>query len=482
MASAVSFSGLSTGLDTESIVNAIIEAASQPLVNLQKKKDKNTERETLLTSLRTQLNDLSSSITTLRNSSLQARTVTNSDTSNQYVSATATGTATGTYDVSVQQLATKAQLVSTNSVSDTSASLGGTAISGGDYDGMYKYSITDTNGVTKDFYLSEANNTLDGLKKAINTDTYSSTNTSGLAVSASIIQTAATGGSYKLVLSATDTGAGTASSTFTLTGNGSDTLGIGTAAQTSSTAKNAQFTVNGVSMERTSNTISDAVEGMTFTLRSQDSPTTTSTLTVSTDTSTITSAIQDLVDKFNAVYKTYKDNSGQGTPTTDASGNTVPGEAGVLAGDSSIRSIISNLRSAIMSMPSGLSGESTYSSAVELGLSTQTDGTLSLDKTKLQTALTADPNSVSQVFDLAGQATQSYINDVASPGSGNIARIITSIDYQNLNLAKQIQSMTDRLAAQRTSLESQYARLESVIGQMQAAQSSLSSISTSSSS
>lgn len=477
MASAVSFTGLSTGLDTDSLVNAIMEQAQQPLVRLQTKQTNNTKREELLKTLRTQLNDLSSSITSLNTISFQARKVTNSDSTNQYVSASASGATSGTYEVSVQQLATKAQLISANSVATTSTDLGGTAIVGGEHDGTYKYSITDTNGVTKDIYLTAAKNNLAGLRDAINEDTYSSTNTDGLAVSASVVQTSAAGGSYKLVLTAANSGQGTTGNTFTITGNGADALGLGATAQTSSAAKNSLFTVNGINLERTSNTISDVVDGLTLTLNSEADPAKVSTLTVAPDTSTISTAVQDLVTKFNAAYATYRDNSGQGTPTTDASGNTVAGTPGALAGDSSLRSILAGVRSAIMSIPSGISSDGTYKSAVELGLATKTDGTLSLDTTKLQNAMTKDITSVAQVFSLAGTATQEYVNQVASPGSGNIARIIASIDLQNLNLSRQITNMTDMLARKRTSLEDEYARLEAVIGQMQAAESSLSGLS-----
>jgi len=477
MASAVSFQGLSTGLQTDGIVDAIITQASQPLVRLQTKQDNNTKRETLLKSLSTQLTDLKAAITNLNTSSFQGRTITNSDSTNQYVSASASGALNGTYEVSVQQLATKAQYVSANGLATTSTDLGGTAISGGEHDGMYKYSITDSNGKTQDIYLASAKNNLAGLRDAINGNTYSSTNTTGLAVTASIIQTSAAGGNNKLVLTAVNSGQGTAGSTFTVTGNGTDGLGIGALGQTSSSAKNALLTVNGISLERTSNTVSDVVDGVTFTLNSDAAPTKSSTLTIAPDKSGITTALQTLVTKFNTLYKTYKDNSGQGMPSTDASGNTVAGTPGALAGDSSLRSIIARVRSSLMSIPTGVSTDSTYKSVAELGLSTQTDGTLSLDTSKFQTALGNDITSVAQVFQKAGNTVQDYVNVVTSPGSGNIAQITSSIDFQNLNLARQITTMTAALAKKRTALQDEYARLEATVGQMQSASSSLTKLS-----
>jgi len=474
MASAVSFQGLSSGLQTDSLVDAIIEQASQSLYRVQAKQTNNTKREALLQTLSTDLSDLSTSITTLNNTAFQGRTVTNSDATNQYVSATASGATNGSYEVSVQQMATKAQYISASSVSSTSDSLGGTA----DSSGNYTYSITDSNGVTQNFSLSASENTLKGLQDAINANTYSTTNTSGLAVTANIIQTAASGGSYKLVLSAVNSGQGSAGNTFTITGNGSvdasgntsNALGIGASTYTSSTAKNALFTVDGISMERASNTISDVVEGVTFTLNSDASPTTKSTLSIAPDKAGITTALQDVVTKFNAAYKLYKDNSGQGTPTTDASGNTVAGTPGALYQDTSLRSIIAKMRSSIMSIPTGLSSDSTFKSAADLGLATQKDGTLSLNTT------------VAQIFQLAGASANSVIHDVTLPGSGDIAQSISAIDTQNLSLAKQIVAMTQQLADKRTTLQSQFARMESVVGQLKATESSLNSLSTSSSS
>ena len=96
-------------------------------------------------------------------------------------------------------------------------------------------------------------------------------------------------------------------------------------------AQDAKFTLNGIDLVRKSNTVTDAVDGVTFNLKQGAQPTAT-TFTVALDKSAITSAMQDAVSKFNAMLKVYKDASGTG---------------GALANDPSVRSIVSQVRAAL---------------------------------------------------------------------------------------------------------------------------------------
>ena len=116
-----------------------------------------------------------------------------------------------------------------------------------------------------------------------------------------------------------------------------------------------------------------AVDGVTFNLKQGAQPTAT-TFTVALDKSAITSAMQDAVSKFNAMLKVYKDASGTG---------------GALANDPSVRSIVSQVRAALAGTPAGLPTTATVTSTADLGLKTNRDGTLSLDATAFQAALSA---------------------------------------------------------------------------------------------
>lgn len=422
MASAISFQGLATNLPTDQLVNAIIQQESGPLQRLQAIQAANTKRRTALTSIRTSLSSLAASLASLSTSGFQARSITSSDSNNTYVSASASGGASGAYDVAVKQLATRARYASSvtfTSPTGSGGNLGGTAVSGGEHDGQYHYAITDVNGsTTKDIYLSADNNTLAGLRDAING--------ADAGVSATIIQTSAAGNAYQLVVTADDEGSGVTGTDFKIIGNGSDAgidkLGIGSVGTSTISGQNAIFSVNGLELTRATNSVSDAVEGVTFTLRQADSTyddgTHTSshltTLTVATDKSAITASIQDVITKFNAAYKAYKDQSGQG---------------GVLANDSTLRSIFSKLRSTLTLQPDSMPSGSTYKSAAEVGLKTNRDGTLSLDATAFQSALDNDPEAVSKVFGMWGSSTNANVSYVYATSASTTSPISYDLTY-----------------------------------------------------
>ncbi|OQA36121.1 MAG: Flagellar hook-associated protein 2 [Acidobacteria bacterium ADurb.Bin340] len=456
MASPISFQGLSTNLPTDQLVEAILQAEGQGMVRMQDRQNLNAKRASLIRTFRTNLMALQTTFGTLANSSFSSRSVTSSDANNTYLAATANGAANGTYEVVVRQAAQGARLTAPAATTSLTASLGGTD-SVGDGTGTYDYTLTNTDGEAVTVSLSAANNTLGGLRDAINAQA----GTTG--VQATVVQTAATGDSYKLVLSTTGTGQGTAGDSVYLKGNAGNLLGLadtGSGTQSQVAAKNALFSVNGIELERSSNVVTDAVDGLTLTLKAGDE-TKTTTLTVGTNREGLKSAMGDLVAKYNALYKAYKDNSGSG---------------GALAGDSTLRTILSQVRSFMTGQPQGIAADATYRSGAELGLKTERDGTLGFDSTAFLAAVDKDPGAVEAVFNKAYSAFQTYAAQVTSPGSGNLASILQSIETQNARLSTQIASTQTRLDRRREALQMQFSRLESLVGQMQAAGQSLGSL------
>lgn len=459
MASPISFQGLSTNLPTDKLVEAILQSESQGMVRMQERQGLNTKRASLVRTFRTNLMALQTAFGALTNTTFASRSVTSSDPNGTYASATATTAAAGTYEVVVQQVAQGARLMAPNALTSLTASLGGTD-SVGDGSGTYDYTLTNTNGETFTFSLTSSNNTLEGLRDAINAQS----GTTG--VQATVIQTAATGNSYQLVLSTTATGKGTATTdndALFLKGNAGNLLGLsetgsGTKAQV--LAKNALFTLNGIPLERTSNTVTDAVDGMVLTLKSADA-TKTTTFTVGTNRDGLKNAVSELVGKFNALYKIYKDNAGSG---------------GALAGDTTLRTILTQVRGYLTGSPEGIASDAAYRSGTELGLKTERDGTLGFDSNAFLTALDKDPAAVEAVFNKAYTAFQSYASTVTSPGSGNLATILQAIDDQNNRLATQIATQQTRLNRRRETLQAQFSRLETLVGQLQAAGQSLGSL------
>jgi flagellar hook-associated protein 2 len=433
VASPISFQGLSTGLQTDALVNAIIQQESQPLQRLQLLQATNQKKVTAFQAISRDLTSLSSSLSTLQNTSFDARTVTSSDATNTYVTASASGAAAGTYQVQVSQLATSARLGNTGGV-DTSFSVADPANTAVFTGAGATFAVQAQDGTTKTVTLGSGQNSLYGLRDAINA--------AGAGVTATVVNVGTGANPYQLVLSANTAGTGTKLGKITLAditnaingaggsaGASANTLGIltgfvdnattpttitgGSASTGAQIAQNAVFTVNGIQLTRSSNTVSDAVSGVTFNLK-QGSQASTTTFTVALDSGSITSAFQDVVSKYNAVVTDVASNAGQGGP---------------LQNDPAARTILSKLRSVLGSVPSGLSPSNAFQTVSSLGVKTNRDGTLSLDATQLKSALDTNPTAAKAVLGLTGtssNAVVSFIGASSTTSTGAIGFNITS--------------------------------------------------------
>jgi len=456
MASPISFAGLSTNLPTDKLVSAIIEQESQPLYRMQDKQTLGTQKISTLRSINSGLLALNTSLGSLANSSFLTRSVASSDSTNTYVSATGSGAATGTYEVRVGQLASKAQLTSLNGL----ATANSTAVGEG------TYAFRGLDGTTKTFTMGATDN-LQTFRDKINA--------LGAGVTATIVNTGALTNPQKLVISASDTGKGKDGATqFALAqvGGAANSLGIAGATllggnlqdadgtKANIEAKNALFSVNGIDLERKSNVVTDAVDGLSLNLKSggQTSASTPTVLTVTTDKSAITTAMNDMVGKFNAVLKTIKDNTGSGKP---------------LSGELNVRNLLEIQRS---SLTGATSATGIFKSGAEVGLKTNRDGTLSLDATAFQAALDKDPAAVQSVFTSISEKVSKSVLSITSSGSGELAKIIQGVDAQNARLTQQISTTQSRLDKRKQALQTQFANLETMIGKMQAAGQSLSGL------
>jgi len=477
MASAISFQGLSTNLQTDALVNAIIQQESAPLTRMQSRQTLNSQRSTVLQSINSALLAFNTSYTALSTTAMQSRAVSSSDANGTYASATASGASAGTYDLAVSQVATRAKLDNTSfAVADAAT----TKVFDDSTKSSATFAIQGSDGTVKTFTLDAASNNLNGLRDAINASQAGITTTGG-GVNATVVKTGTGATPYRMIISANDTGTGTTSGKLTLaevtTDPALNTLGIaagtlddpgtpttitgGTRSALSQVAVDAEFTLNGVAMTRTTNVVTDAADGLTLTLKKGDATGTVTTFTVGLDKSAIATAASDVVSKFNTAYNAFKNASGTGGP---------------LAGDMAIRSLFSRIRSAFTAVPTGVSLDSTYNSAPALGFKTNQDGTLGVDTTVLQAALDADVTQVQAVFTGSRTATKSLVEAITAPGSGNLAQTLSAISQQNYSLSRQITDTQARLERRRTVLQNQFTKLESAVGQLQAAGQSLSAI------
>jgi len=449
MTSALSFQGISSGVQTDALVSAIMAQDSLPLVRLQNQQAQNTSRSAALNTLQTDMTKLSTSLQTLQLSAsgFDARTVSSSDTSSTYVSGTASGTTTGNYDLQVNTVATAGRILptalssgktadngtTTLSVADASGSAGSQIFSGGT---SASFAVRGTDGVAKVVTLTGANNSLNGLVSAINA--------SGAGVTASIVNTGAGTTPYQMVLTANATGTGTTGGVVSLadvTNNDGATTNnnIGIAAGTvnsltapttvtgglqSAAATDAVFTVNGIQLTRQTNKVTDAVPGLTLTLR-QGGETSKTTLTVAEDTSTITASMQDVITKYNTLMNDYTSAS---KATKGTTGDVIPA---ALSNDSTARGMISQVQAIMTGIPAGMPSSAAYQSMGDLGITANSDGTLSMDTNAFSTALSNNPQAAKNVFDFTGTTSNGVVNfsqGSAATTARNVAFNITSFN------------------------------------------------------
>ncbi|OGT07420.1 MAG: flagellar hook protein FliD, partial [Gallionellales bacterium RBG_16_57_15] len=183
------------------------------------------------------------------------------------------------------------------------------------------------------------------------------------------------------------------------------------------TAQNADFKVNGVTVSKTSNTVSDVIQGVTLTL----SKVTTSpvTLTVARDTATVSSSIASFVKAYNDLAGTLKNLSAY-----DAANQ----KGAILQGDSTVRSLQSQLRSMLSTPVVGTSGALTTLS--DVGVSFQKDGTLAVNQTKLDSVMASNFSDIASLFASVGKATDSLVSfsgATSSTKAGSYAVNVTQL-------------------------------------------------------
>ena len=147
---------------------------------------------------------------------------------------------------------------------------------------------------------------------------------------------------------------------------------------------NANFSINGLAVSSASNTVTDVIDGVTLNLLSATSAI---TIDVKTDTDTIVADVQAFVDKYNAYAILFKD-------LTKYDPNT--GTSGVLQGDSTARSVMSQIRSELGKSVTGLTGS--YRSLSDVGISIDKSGVMTFTQSTFKTAFAAAPTDVTGVF------------------------------------------------------------------------------------
>jgi flagellar hook-associated protein 2 len=430
-------------IDVSSLVSELVAAAQAPQESLiSNQTEADTTQISALGTLQSALSTFQSSLSTLDTpSAFNTQTASSSDDS--VFTATASSDApVGTYAVTVSKLAQAEQLLSGAFAGD-----GTTAIGTG--------SLQVTLGSTSfNVDITSADDTLDGIASAIN----SASGNPG--VTASVLQ--GTGGAYLLLsstltgaantieVSETDSGGALAGLTYSSATPGSYTQ--------QSEAQDASFSVAGVAATSSSNTITNALPGVTLTLTGTTAADTPASLSVSTDASTIESNVSAFVSAYNTLASSLSS-----LGSYDATTNT----AGPMMGSALLSGIENQLQGALYSVVD--TGSSTYDSLASIGITANSDGSLSLNQATLSSALSTNFNAVSELFSGTSGVATNLNSQITSAlaSNGSIAAANQTLVSQENALTQQSNELNTQMAALSASLTQQYSSLNTLLSSMQ---------------
>ncbi|MEC9387733.1 flagellar filament capping protein FliD [Marinobacter sp. bablab_jr008] len=424
----ISSLGIGSGVLTSDLVDQLVAAERRPT---EVRLDQKTERTEALISaygkLRSAVTELRLPMRQLGSADAMKSFSATSSGSNVDVSVDAGKAARGSYSVDVVGLAESQALASTETFADRDATSIGR--------GTMTLQVGDK---TTNITIDSSNDTLQGLANAINE--------ANAGVSAGVIDT---GDGFRLTLSADDTGTANAVKITASEEVGAEGLARfafdpadpegNPAMEQTIAAADAQMKINGVLITRSTNTIENVVDGLTFNL----TDTGTSTVKVEQDTAAVAERVQAFVDKFNEL---------QGTIRELSSFDSETGQGSILTGDSTVRNIQNQLKRVLTDVIPGLEGANVRSLA-DVGIGTDfRTGELQFDSQKFQQQLRENPDDVTALFAEQGRTSDSQVEFVRSgsntrPGdySINVTQMATrgSLNYSVPNTADAIQVQAD---------------------------------------
>ncbi|MBF0170777.1 MAG: flagellar filament capping protein FliD, partial [Nitrospinae bacterium] len=352
---AISVDGLISGMDTTSIVKQLIELEGRPITLKQGKQDDLATQKLAWQEINTKLLAVETASEKLNSTSkFGARSATfanNDPTTGTVLSVTAgSSSVVGSFDVTVTQLAAAQKSALDQTFSSSSSAVGASG------------TLTLNDGTAHNIALTTGM-TLEQIKNAIND--------SGAALNATIINSGTTASpAYQIILTGDETGA---ANSFTH----SASLDAGAFSFTQKVAaKNALMTVDEVAVTKSSNTITDVIDGATLNLQTLGS----GTITLGADFDGIVANVKGFVDAYNEAAKLIQ---------THNSYNQDKNTKGALFGNATLNTIYNQMRSIMTTAIKGgdVSDTNTLSSLAQIGIKNDNENILTVDETKLRDAL-----------------------------------------------------------------------------------------------
>jgi flagellar hook-associated protein 2 len=416
--SGLAVTGLGSSLPIDSIVSKLMAVESLPLQQMQQQQQSYQSKISAFGQVQGALSSFQAQVVALESpTNFNVVSTNSSNTSVATVSASGNSVQDSSYSINVTQLAQGQRLVSKTGYSSTSSVIGGGTLT-------FTFGSTSNNTFTPNASVAPSTVTIPA--NASLQDIASAINGANVGVQASIINDGINGN--RLVYTSTNTGAA-----YSLKVTADDPNGplanftndpAGSTMTQLQAAQDAQFTLNGVSIDKSSNTVSDAINGLSFSLSATGS----ATLTVSHNNSGAQQAIQGFVSAYNNLRSTLNQVSAyDNSPVAAGQAH----KAAALNGDASILALKNQLRSVFNQIPPGLEN-SPYRVPADVGLTFDRSGNLTLDNSKLQKALTSNPQAVAQLFGALGVPSDSqvsYQGSTAKTQVGTYAVNITGMQH-----------------------------------------------------
>lgn len=466
----ITFSGLATGLDTDSIVKGIMGVERAPLERIEKKKTLASQRLEAFAQFKSKLDALKTAVGDMQLTS-QLRSTKVSLTSESAFTASTTSGMAGSYNISVAQLSQVQKTITDGFSSNTESILGTGTIT--------------VNGT--EIAVGEDNNSLAEIAQSIN----ALSETTG--VRASIINDGSTGSPYHLVFTGKD-----ASTSFTVTSDLKDASEVAIVFNTTDvqSAQQAVVFIDGIKVVSETNTLSETISGVTLNLNAisstsysgtpeagvdswdwVDPPVYNSTrMDVQTDTGALKEKVTTFVTAYNDaiewILSGYIEFGGSSEVAKVEEGSDEKAVLGsVLRGDATINSMKRQLQNVLTSSIENSGGFKILS---EIGITTNRNGTLQQNNTKLDAALKDKFDDM--VYLLSGDDNtggvmknfNSLLLKMTNGTNGMYALQKSSHDSSVKKYDSQIDQMELRLTKREQILRAQFSAMEQLVSSLNA--------------
>ena len=431
---AISFGGLASGLDTNTIVTELMRLERQPIKRLENDKSFLQTRLTAFSNFESKLKSLKSAFEKLDTSD-ELRSYSAKAASEDFFSVSAASTAApGSYDIEVVSLARVQKDVSSGytTASGTSFTAGTVTINGTDISIADGDSLAD---ITDKINLANTGDTPTGVSAALIND--------------------GTAAGYRIVLTGKD-----ASTAFTATVAGVSAEGTGLSFSNTQTAQQATVKVDNITMVSDNNTLTGAIPGVTLDLLKTNPPGEITKLSVDVDREAIKGKLNGFVTAYNDIIKFIDGQKDAGW-----------------ANDNGMKTVRRNIQNLLVT---GVGGTGAYQHLVDIGISTnKDDGTISFDSAKLDDAITNKMPDLEKLF--AGETgvdgiSKKYIDFLSSMTdsvNGIYASRKKSTDTSIRSIEDNINRIELRLEKRERSIREQFNSLELLMSQMNSTSSYL---------